>query len=776
VIGKTLSHYEILEPLGAGGMGEVYLAEDTRLGREVAVKVLPSELANDSDRLDLFEEEARSAAALNHPGVCTIHEVGHALDRAFIVMEYVEGQSLADSIPAGGLPPQTVARYGIQIADGLDHAHQHGIIHRDLKSANVMVTPADRLKILDFGLARRLEKTELDKTARSTAALTEFGSIGGTLPYLPPEVLRGQPADERSDIWALGVVLYEAATAELPFTGETGFELVSAILRDPSKPLPSHVPAPLGQVIERCLSKEPGRRYRSAGQVQSALEAVASGRADVRAETATEGAGEPTVTMGRPGALRIVLVGAAAVIAAFLLVGLDVGGVRQRLGRALGIMPETVANPAGELALAVLPFDNLSPDADNEYFAAGMTEELISKLSRIGDLQVTSRASVMRFKGAEVDVREIGDELGVRYVVGGSIRKAREQVRITARLVDASTGFQLWAQDFDSDLGDIFAVQEETALQIADALGLRLSPVEAETVRRRYTENPDAYDAYLRGWVLLESFHAAVDPPEDKLAAAREHFERALALEPEYAPALAGLSVMESYYYFFDVDRSPERLESATALARRAIALDPQLAEAQVALGHSLGFAGDYVAAVDRFRQALRLDPGDGYAWCYLAWACNNMDPADPEAAERAAREAIRRQPTYFWAHSQLSGALQLQGRYEEAIGALESAVQLEPDFRTGHVNLGRLYVGQREYRQALASFERARRIRETPALVVEISAVHAALGDTESSLEELEKGLAAGFRGFDAIDEEERFASLREDPRFQELLRAYRQ
>lgn len=428
MIGKTLSHYEILEPLGAGGMGEVYLAEDTRLGREVAVKVLPSELANDSDRLALFEEEARSAAALNHPGVCTIHEVGHALDRAFIVMEYVEGQSLADSIPAGGLPPQTVARYGIQISDGLDHAHQHGIIHRDLKSANVMVTSADRLKILDFGLARRLEKTELDKTALSTAALTEFGSIGGTLPYLPPEVLRGQPADERSDIWALGVVLYEAATAELPFTGETGFELVSAILRDPSKPLPSHVPAALGQVIARCLSKEPGRRYRSAGQVQSALEAVESGRADVRPETAAGGAGEPSVAMRRPGAHRIVLVGAAAVIVAFLLVG------------------------------------------------------------------------------------------------------------------------------------------------------------------------------------------------------------------------------------------------------------------------------------------------------------------------------------------------------------ALESAVQLEPDFRTGHVNLGRLYVGQREYREALASFERARRIRETPALVAEISAIHAALGDRERSLEELEKALAAGFRDFDAIDEEERFASLREDPRFQELLRGYRQ
>jgi TolB-like protein/cytochrome c-type biogenesis protein CcmH/NrfG len=423
-------------------------------------------------------------------------------------------------------------------------------------------------------------------------------------------------------------------------------------------------------------------------------------------------------------------------------------------------------------SIAVLPFENLSPDPANEYFSSGMTEELISKLSRVQDLQVTARTSVARFKGTDKDIREIGEELGVRYVLEGSVRKAGDRVRITAQLINASTGFHVWSDDFDGELKDIFAVQEETALKIAEALDLALSPMEEAAVRRRYTENPDAYDAYLQGWALIESYNPGVDVSA-KLDAARQDFERALALDSDYPLAIAGLAFVETMYFWIG-EGTLDNLARAEQHVGRALAFDPGLSEAHAVLGDIHAFRNDWVAAIAAYHEAIRLDPQNAYAWEELAWALNRKDPPEPVEAEQAAREALRLEPTFLYNYYQLGQALKMQGRYEEAVVALEQALRINPAFLHGSNLLGHVYLAQGEYGKALAQFEAEREIRESPELLGDIAVAYAGLGDRDKALAALEDALAGGYRDFAMINANSHFAALRSDARFQALLAKY--
>ncbi|HEV8384317.1 MAG TPA: serine/threonine-protein kinase, partial [Candidatus Acidoferrales bacterium] len=422
MIGKTLSHYTILEQLGVGGMGVVFRARDERLGRDVALKLLPADALGSESARRALENEARTASSLNHPNICTIHEVGEAGGQVFVAMEYVEGRPLAQWIPAGGLPQEQVLRYGMQIADALAHGEQRGIVHRDLKSANVVVTPEGRAKVLDFGLAQRARKAEVEEVTRSKVSLERAGGIAGTLAYMAPETLRGEPADARSDIWALGVVLYEMAAGALPFRGTTGFDLSAAILREPLLPLPPRVPPALRAVIERCLAKDPAQRYQRAGEVRAALEATESGTRvsaiDVPAPP-SRGA-----TFWRSATLA----GAGVVALAALLLTFNIAGTRDRLLGRTGAPPKIES-------IAVLPLENLSGDPNQEYFADGMTEALISNLAQVGALRVISRTSVMQYKGTRKPLPQIGKELNVDAVVEGSVQKSGDRVRITAQLI-----------------------------------------------------------------------------------------------------------------------------------------------------------------------------------------------------------------------------------------------------------------------------------------------------------------------------------------------------
>jgi len=419
--GTHVGPFEVLSSLGAGGMGEVYRARDPRLEREVALKVLPAHaLADDTARARLLRE-ARMASKLNHPNVCTIYEVGEAEGQTYIAMELVAGQALSDRLAAARLPMEQAIRLGQQMADALAHAHEHSVVHRDFKAANVIVTPEGRAKVLDFGLAKPLVGRDLEAaTTLTQASLTEAGEVVGTLAYMAPEQLRGKPADARSDVWALGVVLYEMAAGKRPFAGETGFEVSSAILSQRPRALPATVPPALATVVERCLAKEPSQRYQRAGEVRSALEAMLSGSAPA----AWPGWRASLATHRWPVALAVV----SSVIV--ILAGLDVGGLRSRLlGRGNG--------GGRAIRMAVLPFANLSGDPEQEYLSDGLTQEMIAQLGRLHPetLSVIARTSVMRYKKAETPIDQIGRELGVQYVLEGSAQREGSRVRITAELI-----------------------------------------------------------------------------------------------------------------------------------------------------------------------------------------------------------------------------------------------------------------------------------------------------------------------------------------------------
>jgi TolB-like protein/Tfp pilus assembly protein PilF/predicted Ser/Thr protein kinase len=787
MVGRTVGHYRILEKLGGGGMGVVYKAENLRLGSLVALKFLPEDMLARRDKrvvaiaLERFKREARAASALNHPNICTIYDIDEHEGQPFIVMEYLEGETLKHRIQGKPLKVDEVLELAIQTTDALEAAHQKGIIHRDIKPANIFVTTRGQAKILDFGLAKLTAGAALIGAAnpplqpaaeagvqdKPTATvdgehLTVPGVVMGTVAFMSPEQVRGKKVDARTDLFSFGAVLYEMATGRTPFSGNSTPLVFEAILnRAATSPLDLNpeLPLKLGEIVNKALEKDRDLRYQSAREIQTDLKRV---KRDMES-------GRPVVApVSPPAAVTVGLARRQVVsrwgfvaMALLLLAGVIVGvGVRYRGQRREPAPATTPAKPS----IAVLPFLNFSADPENQYFSDGMTEEIISKLSRIQGLEIASRTSAARFKGTQKDIKEIGRELGVRYLLEGSVRKEGDRVRTTAQLVDTSTGFHLWAEDFDRDLKDVFAVQEETALKIADALNLRLSPQERQAVQRRYTDNPQAYEAYLRGRALAEYGNDA-----EKLEGARRYFERALESDPNYPLALIGLARVEGQYYR-NIDPNPARLQRAKELAQRALSLDAALSEAHAAIGTVYGFGYDYARAAEELREAVRLEPGNAYAWDMLAWALAYQQPPQGEAAEAAARESIRLQPNLGSAHYHLGRTLLVQGRYPEAIAAINHALELDPSLPPTY--LGEVYLAQGEFGRALAELRRARRI---PIVDLQISAALAAQGDKEEALATLERALAGGYRDFAAIDANPHLATLRSDPRFQQLMRKYR-
>jgi TolB-like protein/DNA-binding winged helix-turn-helix (wHTH) protein/Tfp pilus assembly protein PilF len=465
-----------------------------------------------------------------------------------------------------------------------------------------------------------------------------------------------------------------------------------------------------------------------------------------------------TVPKAKSSTSTAIAVMALLVIAAILLLMANVAGVRDRiLRRGAG---ETVNS------IAVLPWQNLSADPAQEYFADGMTEELITDLAKIGSLRVISRTSAMQYKGTHKSLAEISGELGVRYVLEGSVRKEQNRVRITAQLIDTSTGFHLWAQDFDRDLKDVFSVQEETALKIADALKVQLSPQEQQAVQRRYTQNVEAYDAFLRGKALVGEF----DRP-DKLELARKDFEEALRRDPNYAPALAGLAWVEGQYYR-NIEWNPSHLHRAETLAQKALAIDPQLSVAHVALGLIAGCKYDYRRAAEEFHEARRLEPDNAPAWDYESWALAYQQPPDGVNAEKATREALRLGFFSLAAYYHLGRALLVQGRYDGAIAAFEQARAIDPTSGNPDFGIAQVYLARREYERALQVFLRIpEKLRKMPGPRFVASCIYAGLGEREKSLAELQTALDGGFRDFAAIDASPELATWRSDPRYLSLV-----
>lgn len=672
MIGKKFGQYFILEKIGAGGMGEVYRAHDEQLDRDVALKVLlPRDLGDETARARLLRE-ARAAAGLNHPHICIIHEVGEIEGQAYIAMEYVEGRSLSVLIAQERLPHDQAVRYGVQLAEALTHAHSRGVVHRDLKAANVIVTPEGRVKVLDFGLAKRLEGGDLEATL-SQASLTQPGAVVGTLAYMAPEQLRGQPADCRTDIWALGVTLYEMVAGERPFQGQTAYELSSVILSQLPAPLPSNVPAALRDVIELCMEKEPGRRYQSADEVRASLEAIPSTGATAQL-VPRRGSTRPTHTVSRK---RI-------------------------------------------RSLAVLPLTNLSRDPEQEYFADGMTEALISDLAKLQALKVISRTSSMRYKTTDKSLPQIAEELKVDAVVEGSVLRVGQQVRITAQLIHAATDTHLWAESYERDLQDVLLLQSEVARTIAREIKVVVTPEERRSLARAHAVHPEAYEAYLKGhfhWCKLSREH---------LDDAERYFQLALEKDPNYALAYSGLADVWMSRGDTGFMSRRETVNKANAAARKALELDENVADAHITLGNmKAAFDWEWVAAEREFQRAIQLNPNNANA--HFMYADFLISQKRVQEWQREIDCALELDPMNFFTLCFYGWHLTYVGRYDTAIQKMQKAAASQ-DFSSVHMGLWCAYHKKEMDAEALQEAKRF------------FSALH----DSEA-VDVLEKGYSAG-------------------------------
>lgn len=787
MVGLTIAQYRIVAELGRGGMGVVYRAHDTKLQRDVALKFLPEDkTAQDRDSL---LREARAASALNHPNICTIYEVGEAEGRVFIALEHIAGESLRRLIPRGGLPVDTLLRYATQIAAGLAHAHERGVIHRDLKAGNVMVAQDGRVKLLDFGLAQRA----IEPCEQETQSIVASGSVSGTLAYLAPELLRGAPnADARSDLWALGVVLYEMAAGQLPFRGATGSATSGAILHEAPQALSPGVPASLRKIISRCLIKEPEQRYQSAREVLAALETVGMDTAEAEATHPPAPHARKATWIRRTGlALAGVLVTFAVLTA-----------LRPDFWRAM-----IQQGPRGTKiqSLAILPLKTMGAADGDELLGTGIADTLIIKVGQLEGLTVRPISAVRKYAGQEKDALTAARELGVDAVLDGTVQRSAGRLRINVNLLRARDGVSVWSQSFNQPVGDIFQMQDEIAQHMASGLRLKLTDAEKALLAKRYTSNPEAFEYFAKGLYNFDK-RSLTSERKASLEAAISMFKKAIELDSNYVLARAYLAYSYAWVALF-IDSDPRWLNLAREELRQAEALDPNLAQLHV-VRHELlwsAYEGFQMEASAReLRRAQQLDPSVGHDQLGVLYAHMGLE----EAALRELRRALEIDPTSEMNTSRYVEGFDLLYRPDEALAAnqqygdlpgprsylrkvylwksdwekarqLESQWGLQPDdpFALSARTLRLVIGGDFRTLDAAAPLveQRGRKSRAFHHMTYNIACSYALAGDPRRAVEWLTKTVEFGMPNYTLFSRDPHLDPIRKAPAFVQFMNEFK-
>jgi serine/threonine protein kinase/Tfp pilus assembly protein PilF len=807
---STISRYRITCKIGSGGMGEVYLAHDMRLNRRVALKVLPAEVVNNRNRLQRFEQEAQAASALNHPNIITIHEIAVEGDTHFIATEFIEGETLRRRLQTSRVSLDETLNITIQIAAALDAAHRSGIVHRDIKPENIMVREDGLVKVLDFGLAKSTENKPADvdtEAATRAQVTTQAGMILGTAAYMSPEQARGKTVDARSDIWSSGVVLYEMLTGHLPFLGETVSDTIAAILKSEPPVLDEHIPGELQRIVRKTLQKHADERYQTVKDLQIdlknlkndlefalALERTARTSTNAQTKTGVEATRNTAHRVSSfeyaSGEIKKHKVGLAVGLAILLLSGI---GFRYWFNSGRHSPIESIA---------VMPFVNENGNADTDYLSDGMTELLISSLSQIPQLNVKASSTVFRYKGKNLDPRQVGTELRVQAVLTGRVVQHGDQLTLGLELVDATTENVIWTEQYNRKQADLVLLQSDIARDVAKKLKAKLSGVDESRVTRRYTDNAEAYEFYLKG-----RFFGGGKITEEELKKSIHYYQQAIEKDPNYALAYVGMArsyLTLGHVWGFLPPR--ETFPNGKAALMKALEIDETLGDAHTALAdYYFSYEWNWLEAEQEFKRALALNPNDasahgGYGGYFQAMErfdeaiaerkrCRELDPLSPTATANVGypyyfahqydeaigyyRKALDLDPAYSWSYLWIGQAQLGKGMYNEAISDINKAISLSEGNVRMKATLGYAYAaaGNRAEAQKIIRElkEQSKQKYVSPYFV---AGIYSGLGDKDQAFAWLEQAYQERHPYLTLLKVEPVFDNLRSDPRFAELLR----